>query len=247
MRTKTLALSAVLGLIGSASVMAQNVYSVNAVGYVNVTFPANSYTILTDPLVASPDNTLSNVLPNLNGQYKKAKVYAFAGGNYTSIEVGESTSLAPSGWSLGGADITLNPGQAVFFYNSTASAMSATLVGQVPQTSTGVVTPNLPNGLTNTLIPGYNLVGSIVPASGDLSTGLAALTNITKKDFVYTYDPTNGGYSGKDNVTAPGKGIGYNNQWSLGDPIIDQTGFGFFYFNNQTTNETWVQSFSVNP
>jgi len=143
--------------------------------------------------------------------------------------------------------VTLNPGQAVFFYNSSAAAMNVTFVGQVPQTSTGTVTPNLANGLTNILTPGFNLVGSIVPASGDLSTGLAGLTNINNKDYVYTYDPTNGGYSAKDNVVSSAIGHGYNNRWSAGDPIIDQVGYGFFYYNNQTTNNPWIQSFSVNP
>jgi hypothetical protein len=247
MRTKTLALSALLGVLGSASVMAQNVYSINAVGYINVTFPANSYTILTDPLIASPDNTLNTVLPDVNGQYKKAKVYAFSGGNYTVTEVGVATGNNASGWEFGGADVTLNPGQAVFFYNSTSAAMSATFVGTVPQTSTPIASPNFTAGLTNILTPGYNLVGSIVPASGDLSEGLAGLTNIFKKDFVYTYDPTNGGYSGKDVVSVAGGGTGYNNQWGLGDPIVDQTGYGFFYWNNQSTNNPWVQNFSVNP
>jgi hypothetical protein len=238
MRTKILALSAVLGALSSVSVMAQtNVYSQNAVGYINVTFPPASYTLLTCPLICSPDNTLNTVLPNTNGQYKKAIVYAFSGGNYTVTEVGASTAAYPTGWAGGGADITLTPGSAVFFYNSTANAMGATMVGTVPQGS-----------LTNTLIPGYNLVGSIVPASGDLSTNpITQLTNIFKKDFVYTYDPTNGGYSQKDIVSAPGLNQGYNGQWVQGDPIIDQVGYGFFYWNNQATNNPWVENFTINP
>jgi hypothetical protein len=240
MRTKTLALSALLGMIGAASAIAQtNVYSVNAVGYINVTFPAHTYTILTCPLVCSPDNTLNTVLNNTNAQYKKAAIYAFAGGTYTTIETGVGTGVNASGWSSGGADVSLNPGTACFFYNSTAAAMSATFVGTVPQ--------NGAYNMTNTLIPGWNLVGSIVPAAGDLSTNpISALTNIFKKDFVYTYDQTNG-YSSKDVVTAPGIGTGYNNQWSAGDPVIEQVGFGFFYWNNSAVNNAWVENFSINP
>jgi hypothetical protein len=118
--------------------------------------------------------------------------------------------------------------------------MSATFVGTIPQTNN--------YNMTNTLGLGYNLVGSIIPASGDLSTNpVSALTNITKKDFVYTYDPAVvGGYSAKDSVSA-GSGSGYNNDWSAGDPVIDQVGYGFFYWNNQKTNEYWVENFSVNP
>jgi hypothetical protein len=241
MRTKTLALSALLGMIGAASALAQtNVYSVNAVGYINMTFPANSYSIVTCPLVCSPDNTLNTVLNDTNGQYKKAKVYAFAGGAYTSTETGVGTGANASGWSGGGADITLNPGVAAFFYNSTAAAMTATFVGTVPQ--------NGAYNMTNSLIPGWNLVGSIVPAAGDLSTNpITSLTNINNKDFVYTYDPTNGGYSGRDTVVGSLAGHGYNNRWSGGDPIIDQVGYGFFYWNNQSTNNPWVENFSINP
>jgi hypothetical protein len=117
--------------------------------------------------------------------------------------------------------------------------MTATFVGTVPQ--------NGAYNMTNALIPGWNLVGSIVPASGDLSTNpITALTNIFKKDFVYTYDSV-AGYSGKDSVLAPGLGTGYNNQWAGGDPIINQVGYGFFYWNNQSTNNPWVENFSINP
>src|SRR5947207_10303632 len=40
MRTKTLLLTAALAAAGAASAMAQNVYSVNAVGYANVSVPS---------------------------------------------------------------------------------------------------------------------------------------------------------------------------------------------------------------
>jgi hypothetical protein len=237
MRTKTLALSALLGMLGTAALVAQtNVYSLNAVGYVNVTFPAGTYTILTCPLICSPDNTLNSVLPDTNAQYKKALVYQYSGGAYTVTENGVGTGADPSGWGGGGADVTLNPGQAVFFYNPTAADMQATFVGQVPQGS-----------LTNALIPGYNLVGSIVPTSGDLPTNsITQLTNYTKHDFVYTYDPV-AGYSGQDSVVAPGNGSGYNNQWTGGDPVTTNVTQGFWYFNNSAATNNWVETFSVNP
>jgi len=201
--------------------MAQtNVYSLNAVGYITVTLPAASYTMLTDPLVETPDNTLNTVLPNTAGAYKKAKVYFFSGGSFGAPISGLATS-----WSDGGGDV-LAPGHAVFFYNSTATAMTATFVGQVPTGS-----------LTNTLTPGYNLVSSIVPAQGDLVTNPITLLPATKKDFVYTYDPT-AGYSAKESFSAAG--------WSA-HPTLNQTGYGFYFFNNQATNENWVENFTINP
>jgi hypothetical protein len=254
MRTKTLALSSLVGLLGSVAALAQstNVYSINSVGYINTTFPANSYSILTCPLICGVDangitNSLNVVLPNTNAQYKKAQVYAFAGGTFTITEVGVGTGIAPSGWASGGSDVSLTPGVACFFYNSTTAAMSATFVGTVPQTNNYI--------MTNPLAPGMNLVGSIIPATGDVSTNvIMQLTNIFKKDYVYTYDPTNGGFSPLENVAgaalaAPGAYVNSANNagWAVQDPIIDQVSYGFYYWNNQAFTNNWVENFTINP
>jgi hypothetical protein len=62
-----------------------------------------------------------------------------------------------------------------------------------------------------------------------------------KKDFIFTYDPTNGGYAPRDTFGAGGS-------WSPANPTVDQVGYGFFYYNNQATNETfWVENFVINP
>jgi len=251
MRTKTLALSALLGLLGSASVMAQSVYSINSVGYINVTFPAGTYTIVTCPLICGVDgngvtNSLNVVLNDTNAQFKKAQVYQFVNGNYGNIEGGVGVGADPSGWSGGGSDITLLPGQAVFFYNSTANPMSATFVGTVPQANN--------YNLTNQLTAGYSLVGSIIPATGDVSTSpIMQLTNIIKKDFVWLYNP-NSGYDGPYGIVAAGNGSGYSGtsgQWSSSDPIITNVAEGFFYWNNNnggaTPTNLWVENFTINP
>src|SRR2546423_31817 len=60
MRTKTLLLTAVLGAAGIATSLAQSVYSINAVGYVNLTVPIG-YSMIANPLNA-PTNTLSNLI-----------------------------------------------------------------------------------------------------------------------------------------------------------------------------------------
>lgn len=221
-------LSALLGTLGSVSLMAQsstNVYSLNVVGYVNVTV-SPGYNIVSDPLIASPDNTLNTLLPNANGQYKGWKVYFFSGGTYSQIESGTK-----SGWADGGTN-TINPGQAVFIENSFTTNVTLTFVGSVPSGT-----------LTNALSPGFNLVGSILPASGDVVTNsLTQLTNAVKGDRVYVYDPTNG-YSAPGGVyTATKSGFTPSN------PQIPNVGEGFFYQNNGTTPLNWVESFSVsNP
>jgi len=243
MRTKTLLLSALLGALGSVSVHAQNVYSLNAVGYINVTLEPG-WTILTCPLIASPDNTIATLLNNTAGAYQsatgKALVYAFSGGVYSGSDTAGKLSGGAAGWQNNGT-ITLNPGEAVFFFNpnpiGTGANMTATFVGTVP---TGT--------LTTPLIPGYNLVGSQVPVTGDLVTNsLSTLTNGQKNDFIYTYDSDAGsattqiGYGGQ-NVYHPAAG-----GWSAGDPTITNVYNGFFYYNATTTGTTnnWVENYSV--
>src|SRR4051812_38861431 len=62
MRTKTAILTAALVAAGALSSMAQNVYSVNVVGYVNVTLNANKFTMVANPLNAT-DMTVGTMFP----------------------------------------------------------------------------------------------------------------------------------------------------------------------------------------
>jgi hypothetical protein len=245
MRTKTLALSALLGMLGTASLVAQtNVYSLNAVGYINVTiYPG--YNIITCPLICSPDNTIATLLPNTNGAYQsgihKGVVYSYINGTgFGPSDTANSATGGTGGWA-GNGTLTINPGQAVFFYNNvnlvSGTNMTATFVGTVPQGS-----------LTNALIKGYNLVGSIVPVSGDLVTNPISTLPAYNSDYTYVYDPlyygapTNaqGGYSAGENQYVGGN-------WSS-HPTLANVSEGFWYhkFSAATTN-VWVENFSVNP
>jgi hypothetical protein len=229
MRTKTLALSALMGALGSASLIAQtNVYSLNAVGYINVTMP-HGYSILQDPLIASPDNTLNTVLNNANSQYAGASVFPFINGSGFSPIV-ETGNPFGSGWTGGGADVSLNPGQAVFFYNPNSTPLTATFVGQVPQGS-----------LTNKLVVGYNLVGSIVPVATDLVTNsITSLTQAQSGDSVYFFNSASQQYS----ANLPTYNFG---SWSS-DPITTNVSEGFFYYIAPgSATENWVENFTINP
>jgi hypothetical protein len=224
MRTKTMLLSALLGTLGSVSLMAQstNVYSLNVVGYVQVVLPAG-YTIVSCPLISSPDNTLATLFNNSTGTYKGWKFYFFTGGQgYTQIDVGEKT-----GYQDGGTN-TINPGQAIFVQNTGTTTVTNIFVGTVPTGS-----------LTNTLSVGYNLVSSILPSSGDIATNsLTLLTNGHSGDTVYVYS-TNG-YSSPGGIYKFGaKGV-----WQT-DPVVPSVGEGFFYENVSTAAESWVENYSV--
>jgi len=246
MRTKTILLSALLGAIGSVSVMAQtNVYSLNAVGYINVTC-VPGYSIISCPLICSPDNTLNTVMNNSNGALTGSFVYFYnpSTGGY-EIDEAESTSGrgysgSPQGWAAGGTNV-LAPGVACWFGNNGSSNLVLTFVGTVP---TGPV--------TNVLTPGFTLVSTAVPASGDIITNsLMNLTNYNLGDWVYTWAPgPTGPFTTYESGSGRGfSGTGYNNQWAspLGDPVISSVGQGFFYYNQSPTSTTvyWVENYSV--
>ena len=219
-------LSALLGTLGSVSLMAQstNVYSLNAVGYINVTIQPG-YNIVSCPLIASPDNTLNTLMPNTTGAFKGWFVYfSTPGQGYTQIETGAKTSWA------GGGTNTINPGSAVFIDNTFSTNVTVTFVGTVPQGS-----------LTNTLDPGFNLVSSIVPTAGDLITNGITLFTAVKGDVVYVNDPV-AGYASPGGIYTAAK----NGNWTA-DPIIPNVGEGFFFDNLSGANENWVENFSVNP
>src|SRR3954471_3821610 len=63
MRTKTLLLTAALAAVGVSSSMAQ-VYSVNAVGYINLSIP-HGFSIVGNQLNATPNNQVQNVFGTL--------------------------------------------------------------------------------------------------------------------------------------------------------------------------------------
>jgi len=258
MRTKTLALSAMLGLIGCASAMAQNVYSINAVGYINLTLPIG-YSIIADQLIAAPNNQIWNVLNNDTqgsgnpGPFENCTVLKYnpVTGTYAQTDTADATdedSGYPvndtNGWQNGGL-MTMNPGEAVWFDNKTGAPLVVTFVGAVPS---GTNTVNL--GI------GYNMISSPVPFSGDLCLN-AQLTNYSDGDVLLTFNNANRSYSsfivdeddpfpytcGYENGSNPGAG-----DWEVPscDPVA-AIGQGFWYKNDSGAPASWVQVFSINP
>jgi hypothetical protein len=248
MRTKTILLSALLGAIGSVSVMAQtNVYSLNAVGYINVTCPVG-FSIVSCPLTTSPDNTLNTVMNNgaggYNGSLNGCEVYFWqpstAGFSTDAAEAvgtgSKGTTANTNGWTHNGTNV-LSPGAACWFQNNTLNPLTLTFVGQVPST------------VTNTLGAGFSLVGAGIPMSGDLASNtLANLTNYNIGDQVYVWVPASNGFNTYSSASGKAAGFGYQGQWtSTGDPIVTNVGEGFWYENNSSpvTSVVWTESYSV--
>jgi hypothetical protein len=223
MRTKTVLLSALLGTLGSVSLMAQstNVYSLNAVGYINITLEPG-FNIVSCPLLATPDNTLNTLLPDTNGAYHGWQFWSWNPGTAAYTEdVGLLTH-----WGSGGAE-TLNPGQAAWLDNPSNTPVTITFVGTVPSGTNAVTLPS----------KSFQLVSSILPTSGDIVTNsLMDFTNGVFGDQVWTWDPIALAYT---------EYVKLLTHWPS-DPIQTNVGGGFWYYNAQATNNFWTESFSVN-
>lgn len=142
MRTKTLLLTAAIGMAGLSLSMAQ-VYSVNAVGYVNVDIDSG-FKIVANPLNAG-GNMLSDVIPSAP---TGTQVLQWTGASYTP-----SAFIEGLGWTV---DMPFPPGEAMFM--TAPEATTITFVGEVPQ---GDLSTDLPSG--------FSLKGSPVPQAASLS------------------------------------------------------------------------------
>jgi hypothetical protein len=161
MKTKTLILTAALSVAGLASSHAQ-VFSSNAVGYVNMTVPASTFTAITNPLDAVPnaDDTLGDLFPA--GTVPDGTViFKWNGAGYTSNAYDFGAWVDPN--------MTLNPGEGLFI--ACPAETTITFVGEVMQGT-----------LSTQYASGYTMLGSQVPQAGlvtdDLGLAVADGTQI---------------------------------------------------------------------
>jgi len=194
MRTNKLLLTAVLGVAGVASTMAQSaVYSQNAVGYVTLSLGAG-FSIIANPLNATTNN-LNSILTT--GVASGSQIFTF---NPTTQAYTGTTFLAGA-WH---PDAVLNPGQAAFIH--VAAATSVTFVGQVPQ-----------GALSQTVPAGFSLQSLPIPVSVSLTNSLVGLKS-NSGDIVYQFNNASQSYTGHtflagafhpDYVPAVGEGFFY--------------------------------------
>lgn len=199
--------------------MAQ-VYSVNAVGYVNVAV-TKGYNLIANPLNNQAGNKVSVLMPTApNG----TTFFKYKGGGYDS----GTYSADEEAWTPDGAgNIELNPGTG-FWLLWPADAGTITFVGEVPQGTLSVP-----------LNAGYSLVASKVPQTGKLVTDLKWPTPVANNDTVLLW--ANGKYSSysysADELDWVGPG------GNLGEPVIP-VGAGFWSL--KSAAGTWTRDFSVN-
>jgi len=210
-------MTAVLGAASIATSLAQTVYSVNAVGYVNVTVPAGKFALLANPLDQGTNNTIATVLA---GVPAGTIVYPYVSGSFASATLRSSGT-----WTGNGNTALLPPGAGFFVKNAGAADFTITFVGEVMQGS-----------LSLPLTTGYNLLGSQVPQQGKLETDLGFKAG--SNDKVFIFDVPSQGYT---TYTKRASGT-----WTggSGEPVIGVAS-GFFYYNANAAG-TWTRSFSVN-
>jgi hypothetical protein len=217
MRTKALVCAAILAA-GLASSMAQsNVYSLNVVGYYNVTVPQSGYYLVANQLNTT-NNQIQYVLPTVPND---TTLYKYTGGGYA---VAQWEDYNP-GWDT--PTITLNPGETAFVRDvaGTPGGLTLTFVGEVLQGS-----------LVNSFTPGTVCFrSSMVPQAASLAVlGIVGEND----DTCYVY--TGGGY-------AVSQFEDYNPGWDYdgsgnGPPIAVGQGFGFL---KQGPTTAWVRNFTV--
>jgi len=229
MRTNTAVLGAAAFAVGAlSSATAQNVYSVNVVGYVNVPIQ-HGFQILGNPLSAT-DNSVNGLFTGGSntayvGPWQGATLYTWTGTGFA----GDHLDTYGAGWSGdGGPALQLPPGAGFFVLNS-GPAFTNTFVGTVVQ-----------GGATNVLANHLTLQSSTWPVGTNLvQLGL----NAASGDTVYTWGGT--GFLGYHLDT-------YGAGWSPTGPLCNVSNGpligvaqGFFYNNNSGTPENWVQNFTV--
>lgn len=148
MRTQLILTTAAF-VAGSLAASAQ-VYSVNAVGYINVTVPAKSYALVANQLNVG-GNTVAEALPTAPDGTVIFKYAQGSGFSANGVEFGE--------WGVPTQKIA--PGEGFFLQNNGAAAATFTFVGEVPQGT-----------LQTALAKGLNLISSQVPQAGKLVTDL---------------------------------------------------------------------------
>jgi hypothetical protein len=231
MRTKALLLTAALAAAGVSTSVAQ-VYSVNAVGYVNLTLPVG-FSMVANPLNAGTgNNTVAKLFApaNLSAAPANCRVYVYnnATGGYGTATFQPATGT----WTGTTASAEILPGDGVFFENRTAAPLTATFVGEVMQ------------GPLSTPIPqGFSIKSSQVPQAIDpdsatqLPNAAERFPGGTTGDRVYRYNPATGGYTT----------YSWQNALNAYNPSLPTFNVGEAFFVQRAGAATaWARTFSVN-
>jgi hypothetical protein len=207
--------------------MAQAVYSVNAVGYVNTDL-VPGFNLISNPLDNKTGNTIKNLFTTglQGGIPNQFTVYHFD--PVTDEFVSTSYDDIDLAFSEPGASVVIPPGTGMFvFVPQSAGAKRVTFVGEVPQGAAS--DQQLPQG--------FSIKASTVPVSGTVTAlGLPA----AQGDTVYEWDKVGQAYvsASYDDI----EGTWLRN----GQPAVPQIDVGEAFFLFKRAAATWTRNFSVN-
>jgi len=217
MRTKTLLLTAAVLAAGLGASVAQSVFSVNAVGDVNLTLGQN-YSLICNPLNGT-NNNLSTILPTPpDGTY----VLRWLPAQQTFSD--PYTYIDGLGWL---PDTTVAPGEGIFINLPGPGNATLTFVGDVPQG----------NSISNHLFGNYSLVSQIVPQQIALDNPSVGLP-VQDGDYVLFWDAVHQTFGDPISYI---DGLGW-----LPSAPTPAVGQGFFYNTSPSAGRAWTRSFSVN-
>jgi hypothetical protein len=229
MRTKALLLSAAALAAGLITSEAQNVYSVNVVGYYNLSVPSGKFATLATQLpVNGTDSLINDTLTN--GVPDGSALLLWNGSGFTTLTY-FADFLTWADQDGNPATNTLVPGKAAFFLNGGGSTANITVSGQVPQGTNGTVVNNgfdffsMPSSIsTNIDSPSF---GAFPATDGDAYLHWSVAQQ--KYDITYTYFADFTAWADQDgNQVFPTPAIGE----------------GFFYLHSGGTSN-WVWHFNV--
>jgi len=229
---------------GAATSMAQNVYSLNIVGYANVPNPIG-YSFQTAPfqVTTAVTNGANEILPsNATGQYDGDQLLKWTGHAWApfNLDSSSSTGFSDSGGNPVSAPI-LNMGEGFLYVNNQSGSNNLTYVGQV-RTGTNVVT------IPSTGTREYSALGSPTPFAGGVSTSLQFVNTGGSLDGNAVMQLVTQGGNPKGfspSYFDSGSGTGFSD--SGGNPIPEPqipVGGGFLFDNLGGPSVSWKQIFN---
>ena len=237
MRTKTLLLTAAVLAAGLGASVAQLVYSVNSVGYVNVTL-RTGYNLVANPLNGANNNVNTTITGGAN--LADCTIARWDTGVQNFLPSDTYFFVGPAdpanGWydgSLNPSTTVINPGEGFFILNPNP-VTTITFVGDVPQGT-----------LTVPIAANFGFYAGKVPQTIDiLSVGFPGQADMTYS----TWDSVGQGYTAAATyffIAPSDPGNGFYDQGLNLYTAAPAPGQGFL-ISNPGIAASWTRTFSVN-
>ena len=227
MKTKTLLIAAAALAAGIISSQAQ-VYSQNIVGYANVKL-VTGYNMVANQFNCGTSNGVTEAFPNLADG---TAIYQWNGTGYTITY--KDFSAPPDGFYMSDYATPTNspiltPGTACFL--QVGADVTNTMTGSIAAITGG-------GTATNSLVVGYNMVGSKIPYGGAVTNSGFAFDQIGDGTAIYQWNGSGYGITYKD-YSAPPDQFYMSDYATPTNPPVFNVGSGAFLQSGSTVK--WIQ------